>query len=97
MRFDLCWTSAEDYVDSLFSFTCGADDEALIVLQHLQPVMNVGRAVAETPGGFKACVVDECRNSDFRDQFFFAVGGWLICSKRGCCICGGIFRILICT
>ena len=38
----------KDEVDGLFCSSCGADDEALVILQSLQPVLNIRGAVVET-------------------------------------------------
>ena len=63
----------QNQVHSLFGFSGCDDDEALVILQHLQPVLNVGCIVAEAVGGFKPHMVDQGRSSDFCDKFFLAV------------------------
>ena len=37
----------QDVVHSLFGFTVSADDETLVSLQHLKPVLDIGCIVAE--------------------------------------------------
>ena len=37
----------QDVVHSLFGFTGSTDDETLVILQHLKPVLDIGCIVAE--------------------------------------------------
>ena len=39
--------TCQDVVHSLFGFTGSADDETLVILQHLKPVLDIGCIVAE--------------------------------------------------
>ena len=63
----------KNQIDCLVSLSSGAYDKALVILQHLEPVLNVGCAVLETAGSFKPCMEHKRGASDFGNQFLFAV------------------------
>ena len=70
----------QDEGDRLFRFACRADDKSLVISQHLQPDLNVGRVVAEAGGGFESYVIDQRCRSYLGDKLLFAV---VLCSKEG--------------
>ena len=63
----------QNQIDSLFCAARCAHDEPLVALQDAQPVLDVGGAVAEAAGRFKADMIDQRCRAYLRDELFFAV------------------------
>ena len=63
----------ENQVHSLLRFACSTHDEPFVALQDVQPVLNVGGAVAEAGGGFKPDMAHQSCCPNFSDQFLLAV------------------------
>ena len=63
----------QNQVDRLFGSARCTNDEPLVILQHLQPVLEIGRVVAEAAAGFQADVIHQDSGSNLCDQLFLAV------------------------
>ena len=63
----------QNQVDRLLCLACCTDDEPLVILQHLQPVLKIGRVVTEAAAGFQADVIHQRSGSNLRDKLFLAV------------------------
>ena len=64
----------QNQIDGLFGSARCADDEALVILQNLQPVLDVGGAVAEAAAGFQAHMIDQRCRAYLRDELFLEIG-----------------------
>ena len=63
----------QNQVDGFLRTARCAYDEPLVALQDAQPVLDVGRAVAEAAGRFKADVIHQCCRAYLCDELFLAV------------------------
>ena len=65
---------SENQVHGFLSFARCADNEALVIPENLQPVLDVCCIIAEVAGGFKPCMIHQRGGSDFCDELLFTVG-----------------------
>ena len=64
----------QNHLDGFLRLARGADNEALVVLQDVKPILYVSGAVAEAARRFQTCCVHQRRGSYFRNQLFFGIG-----------------------
>ena len=63
----------QNHLDGFLRLARGADDEALVIFQDAEPILNVSSAVAEAVRRFQIGCIHQRRGSDFRDQLFFGI------------------------
>ena len=63
----------QNQVDGFLRAARCAHDEALVILQDAQPVLDVGGAIAEAAGRFKSDVIDQRCCAYLCDELFLAV------------------------
>lgn len=71
----------QDQRHCFLRFSSGADDEAFIVLQDAQPILDVGCTVAEAVGCFQANMTHQGSSANLGHKFFLAV---FIAAEVGC-------------
>ena len=64
---------AQNQIDRFLSLARRTDDEPLVILQHLEPVLHICRTVSEAVRRLKSRMIDQRRRANLCDQFFFAV------------------------
>ena len=63
----------QDHLNGFLRLARGTDDEAFVVFQDAEPILNVSGAVAEAARSFQTGGVHQRRGSDFCNQFFFGI------------------------
>ena len=64
----------QDHPHGLVRLGRGGNDQALVVVQGGQPVLDISRVVARAAGGFNADRVQDGGAADLGDQFLVGVG-----------------------
>ena len=63
----------QDHLNGFLRLARGADDEALVVFQDAEPILDVSGAVAEAARSLQTGCAHQRRGSDFRNQLFFGI------------------------